>query len=263
MRTAVVFDTETTGLPSKTRDVRLVSIAWVVIREEEEGYWTTCKESEHVVRPDGFEIPERATRVHNITTECAIQSGEPIDAVLEWFMADVRECDLIVAHNVTYDVLVISTELRILGTRPEWQTMFDTTPKACTMRMAQKKFGGRAMSLSKTYERLFDRPWSAPLHSAIHDTNCCVEIYARLDANGGGGVNWPNNVGRSTKETSHTTSDDSTRSSSTDLDVGAGTGSVMAGAAEAAAAAAVVVGVGVGVVDELVADCGAAENVRS
>lgn len=185
MKTAIVFDTETTGLPSATHEIRLVSLAWIVIQcdgDNNDGKWHVCTEHVHVVKPDGFMIPDRATHVHGISTEYAMHVGESVEFVLEKFMESVSKCDMIVAHNCKYDTLVISTELRKLQslTRINWCAIFETIPKVCTMRLAQQRFGGRSMSLSNTYLRMYAREWDAPLHNALHDTRCCAEIFFYL-----------------------------------------------------------------------------------
>ena len=72
------FDTETTGIPERSwewhTDIdkypHVVQMAWL----------HGCKVETHIIRPDGWEIPEETVAVHGITTEYALEHGEPFAA---------------------------------------------------------------------------------------------------------------------------------------------------------------------------------------
>ena len=101
----IVVDTETTGL---LRDnPRMVSICWFVCDDKHE----ILKQSYHVIKPDGFTIPDSSIAVHRITNEEAIRTGTDIKVVLRKFAQDLSDCNLLVAHNVDFDKAIISSEL--------------------------------------------------------------------------------------------------------------------------------------------------------
>lgn len=108
------FDTETTGLPPKNakwdEDFNefpyLAEIAWIFGRKTES----------HIIRPDGWTIPEDASKIHGITQEYAAEHGEPLAEVLEKFIADCRQAHLICGHNIYFDISVVKANImRHLG----------------------------------------------------------------------------------------------------------------------------------------------------
>ena len=83
------FDTETTGVPRNYKapasDLqnwpRLVQLAWLLTDAE----GREIKSAEHIVRPEGFEIPAPAQKVHGISTAAALSEGVPLRDVLAGF----------------------------------------------------------------------------------------------------------------------------------------------------------------------------------
>lgn len=108
------FDTETTGLPPKNakwdEDFNefpyLCEVAWIFGRKTES----------HIIRPDGWTIPEDASKIHGIPQEYAAEHGEPLAEVLEKFIADCRQAHLICGHNIYFDISVVKANImRHLG----------------------------------------------------------------------------------------------------------------------------------------------------
>lgn len=108
------FDTETTGVPERTAkwDVdfmeypHIVQIAWIFDGREES----------HIIRPNGWEIPQEAIDVHGITTEYALEHGEPFASVVDMFIQDCRIAGLICGHNIHFDTGIVKANiLRELG----------------------------------------------------------------------------------------------------------------------------------------------------
>lgn len=114
IKDVLFLDTETTGIPDRAAkwDVdfmeypHVVQIAWL----------HGCKAENHIIRPDGWEIPEDAQQVHGITTEYALEHGEPFVAVVDMLIADCHEAGLICGHNIHFDTGIIKANiLRELG----------------------------------------------------------------------------------------------------------------------------------------------------
>ena len=108
------LDTETTGIPDRTAKwdtdfadyPHVVQIAWL----------HGCKVENHIIRPDGWEIPDDAKAVHGITTEYAMEHGEPFAAVVDMLIQDCHEAGLICGHNIHFDTGIIKANiLRELG----------------------------------------------------------------------------------------------------------------------------------------------------
>ena len=71
-----------------------------------------------MIRPEGFEIPPEATRIHGISQAEALQHGEPLDEVLADFCREMLPADAVVGHNVTIDVMGVAAELYRQGRPP-------------------------------------------------------------------------------------------------------------------------------------------------
>jgi DNA polymerase III epsilon subunit-like protein len=116
-------DTETAGLPTDYHAdpftnpeawPRIVEIGWQVRQDVVLGHrreWCRENHGEYLIRPDGFAIEESATSVHKITTERAREEGYPLEVALREFLRQAEFADLIVAHNVGFDMAVIVAEL--------------------------------------------------------------------------------------------------------------------------------------------------------
>lgn len=114
IKDVLFLDTETTGIPDRAAKwdsdymdyPHVVQIAWL----------HGCKAENHIIRPDGWEIPEDAQAVHGITTEYALEHGEPFAAVVDMLIADCHEAGLICGHNIHFDTGIIKANiLRELG----------------------------------------------------------------------------------------------------------------------------------------------------
>ncbi|MDP5067811.1 MAG: 3'-5' exonuclease, partial [Schleiferiaceae bacterium] len=85
----LVFDTETTGLPQRwnapIEDVdnwpRVVQLAWQLHAAD----GSLMEAKEFLVRPEGFNIPFGAQKVHGISTALAQAQGHPMSEVLDAF----------------------------------------------------------------------------------------------------------------------------------------------------------------------------------
>jgi DNA polymerase III epsilon subunit-like protein len=109
-KTILFLDTETTGLPTNWKAPydqwpRMVSIAGqlYINGEYEAGF-------EYIIKPDGYEIPKEASDIHGITQEIALEKGEDISFAMPWINGYINRADLIVFHNASFDVGIISGE---------------------------------------------------------------------------------------------------------------------------------------------------------
>lgn len=114
LKDVLFLDTETTGIPDRSAKwytdfadyPHVVQIAWL----------HGCKAESHIIRPDGWEIPDLAQQVHGITTEYAKEHGEPFALVVDMLIQDCHEAGLICGHNIHFDTGIIKANiLRELG----------------------------------------------------------------------------------------------------------------------------------------------------
>ena len=179
------FDTETTGIPRNYKSPasdsrnwpRLVQIAW--LRMDEGGQ--ELEAAEHIIKPDGFVIPSDAARVHGITTERALREGEPLDQVLEQFVADLQEATALVAHNVQFDEKIVGAELLRTG-QPN---VVESKRRLCTMLSSTDfcripgPYGNKWPTLSELHLKLFGQPLQGA-HRALVDVRACARCFTQL-----------------------------------------------------------------------------------
>jgi len=116
---AMVFDTETTGLPKdgrynaspKETDVwpRMVQLGMALLYDD----GSTDNWCELIAPPDGvaFPIPAAATNTHGITDEMCRERGIALIRVLEAFSAWSAKAPVLVAHNMEFDRPVVIAEM--------------------------------------------------------------------------------------------------------------------------------------------------------
>ena len=179
------FDTETTGLPKSWKapvtDLgnwpHIVQIAWALFDDR----GTQLAFHDHILRPEGFEIPESATAIHGISTEKALREGRPAADVLREFSAAVQGAARLVAHNLDFDEKMVRVELLRLGMPDALQVI----PKICTMKASTKyckipgPYGDKWPKLSELHIKLFEVDFEDQ-HNAASDVLCCAKCFFEL-----------------------------------------------------------------------------------
>src|SRR5690606_30642734 len=110
----LIFDTETTGIPhNKTAPItdldnwpRVVQLAWQL--HDNKGKLVSRQNL--IIQPDGFNIPYKAEQIHGISTKRAMEEGQPLKAVLELFIADLKQTQLLIGHNIEFDISILGAE---------------------------------------------------------------------------------------------------------------------------------------------------------
>ena len=154
--------------------------------------WTVCNQegkrvdsAEFIIKPDNFIIPTEASDVHGITTEKAIEEGVELDFVLNKFNEQVKACEFIVAHNISFDEKIIGAEFL----RRSVDSDFEMTPKLCTMKASTDycaipgPYGYKWPKLSELHIKLFGLDF-AGAHDAFADieaTERCFWEMKRLE----------------------------------------------------------------------------------
>ena len=114
----LIFDTETTGLPKRWNapitDVdnwpRCIQIAWQL--HDELG--NCIEHQDYLIRPDGFNIPYDAEKIHGISTELATEQGLPLSEVLELFNTALSKTTFVVGQNLGFDLNIMGCEFHRL-----------------------------------------------------------------------------------------------------------------------------------------------------
>ena len=184
----LIFDTETTGLPrnfnAPITDTdnwpRCIQIAWQL--HDEMG--NMLEHQDYLVKPEGFNIPYDAERIHGISTELAEQQGKELVEVLEKFNIALSKAKFIVGQNLGFDLNIMGCEFYRMGVESPMLTMpvLDT----CTEVTADllKIPGGRGgryklPTLTELHQYLFGVPF-AEAHNATADVEATTRCFLEL-----------------------------------------------------------------------------------
>ena len=173
------FDTETTGL-SKTANI--VSIAWLMANE----YGVTLHSEYHIIKPEGWIIPEDSVKIHKITQANAERYGANINEVMDRFLWYVGESDVLVAHNIQFDQKIINNTLKfVLGKslllEDYKKRMFCTMTNSKEFVSKPSKTGKfKNPTLADMYTELFGAAPTGVLHNALTDVQVMVQCFYKL-----------------------------------------------------------------------------------
>ena len=172
------FDTETTGA-NKAQD-RTVQIAWLLCNER----GGVEKERNYVIKPSGFSISPKVTKIHGISQTSANQHCYPLKEVLKEFIEDLDSSRLIVGHNIDFDIAIIRNDLSAIGL-PD---AFGTKRRICTMRASTEwcrilnyngNKGYKWPKLEELFYRLFGHYFDGA-HDALVDTQITKKCFFEL-----------------------------------------------------------------------------------
>ena len=187
----LIFDTETTGLPrnwsAPITDInnwpRCIQIAWQL----HDGLGNLIEHQDYLVRPEGFNIPFDAERIHGISTELAQEQGVGLTEVLDKFNIALSKSKFIVGQNVGFDVNIMGCEFHRMGIQSLMSSMpvLDTCTEvtASLLRLPGGRGGKfKLPTLTELHQYLFKIPFSEA-HNATADveatTRCFLELVNR------------------------------------------------------------------------------------
>ena len=180
------FDTETTGVPANYNAPvsdsanwpRLVQVGWILFDNDKNRIYQV----EHIIRPDGFEIPIDASNVHGITTERALLEGQPLIKVLEDFEYSMPVNGVFVGHNISFDMNIMGAEFfRVFGRNPlEGKRTIDTMRSSTNFCEIPGNYGKyKWPKRTELYRKLFNKDMGAA-HTALQDIENTATCYFEL-----------------------------------------------------------------------------------
>jgi len=190
MTLALIFDVETTGLlPKKQGDEmpHITQLAYILYDTNREKILEVF--NEYIQVPEGVLISPLVTELTGITQEMSAQ-GVPVEEALTAFCNAYMDADVLVAHNIEFDMKVISS---IASTK--WRrltTAFHEKPKSmyCTMdqginrcQMERTNSRGKYLKqpkLVELYIHLFGGEPPKGLHNAFMDVLCCLRCFVKM-----------------------------------------------------------------------------------
>ncbi|MDN3664330.1 DNA polymerase III subunit alpha [Algibacter miyuki] len=184
----LIFDTETTGLPKRwdapITDTdnwpRCIQIAWQL--HDEMG--NCIEHQDYLVKPEGFNIPYDAEKIHGISTELAQEQGIPLAEVLEKFNEALGKTKFVVGQNVKFDLNIMGAEFvrgdveNPLQELPVLDTCTEHTANLC--QIPGGRYGKfKLPTLSELHEHLFNVGFSEA-HNATADVEATTRCFFEL-----------------------------------------------------------------------------------
>lgn len=180
----LIFDTETTGLPTdysapvSAVDIwpRMVQVAWQLHAAD----GSLIEAKNHIIYPEDYTIPFTAAKVHGITTKRAKAEGIPLEDVLEDFNRVMASCTFVIGHNIEFDLKIAGAEYY----RKKIETKLLEIKSICTKETTPnftKLPGGRGNqfkwpTLSELHFKLFGKYFDEA-HNAAADVEATARVF--------------------------------------------------------------------------------------
>jgi DNA polymerase III epsilon subunit-like protein len=206
----LVFDTETTGLP-ETKIINpdtlnlwpnIVQLSYIVYDVSKNRILNVI---DSIVKlADDNNISEESTKIHGITNEMSREEGLEIEILITEMFSYLKRVDLIVGHNISFDINILMVELlRLIYLKKDKMIQSDlirykhylhfiTNAKnvCCTMKLAKdlcqikaiSKLGNEYLKFPKLielHEKLFvEKPKN--LHNSLNDIMVTLRCFCKL-----------------------------------------------------------------------------------
>jgi DNA polymerase-3 subunit alpha len=183
----LIFDTETTGLPSSWNAPltdfdnwpRVVQLAWQL----HDATGSLIRARSFIVKPEGFSIPFNAEKVHGISTDRAMREGSSLIEVCLAFLEDVNQSTYLAGHNISFDLNIMGCELLRLGMPNylEEKKQLDTKELATDYCAIPGGKGGKYKwpTLTELHLKLFGESF-AEAHDAAYDVDATSKCFFEL-----------------------------------------------------------------------------------
>ena len=159
----LIFDTETTGLPTDWKAPmskvdnwpRVIELAFQVYDKDHNLIHTYSQ----LIKPDGWVVPIGKFWIdNNFTNDRNMKDGIPISEALGEFIKWHDQCEYMIAHNISYDYNVLGAEFiraKMGATKRLKQICTkDSTTKYCNIAGAYGK--AKWPTLGELYKKLFN-----------------------------------------------------------------------------------------------------------
>lgn len=185
MLRALVFDTETTGLidfknpASSPTQPDMVELGARLLNLDDEPFQESLLST--LVIPER-EIEPKAFEAHGITKEMTELGGISRRHALVMFHQMVKNADIIVAHNSSFDMKILAAAYHRENVDP---SLMEQKRRFCTMLKTtdilklpnpRRPGGYKWPTLTEAYKFFVDENGFEGAHAAIHDVNACAEV---------------------------------------------------------------------------------------
>ena len=185
------FDTETTGLPDFKHPGDLKSQPHIVqlaaLLTDNDGRERGSFKA--LIKPDGWAISKEAAAVHGISTDDCHAFGVPIRHAIALFSKFLDRAEMVVAHNVRFDTLLVHIEGqrlardRLVFEREQFCTMDTAAPIVNlppTDRMLAAGINRPKSPRLEECVRFFFEEELEDAHDAMADVRACARVFFEL-----------------------------------------------------------------------------------
>ena len=187
MHNILVFDLETIGLPRKFNSLpsrtetydtsRVIEIGYVIMDDDGD----IVKQVSKFVKYENEHIKISNTHIHGITEDMVEEDGVHIMKILEELEEDMKQVEVIVAHNINFDFNVLLSEIYRLSPKfNDLITQFYKKKQECTMKIGKKYMrAAKYPKLIELYKHIFNENWDQS-HRALDDALVCAKCYVEM-----------------------------------------------------------------------------------
>lgn len=180
----MILDVETSGLPEVKKfnefydpkllkyyeRSRLIEIGYSIYDKNN----VKISDTSNLILPNNFTINN--SHVHGITHQHAMKDGINIMEAFKIFDMQLDTVDVIVGHNIMFDIAIISSECHRYGLANLIEKITKNTI-VCTMKLGKEYIGCEQYpSLCVLYRTLFKK-YTMQKHRALEDVSMCAQCY--------------------------------------------------------------------------------------
>jgi DNA polymerase-3 subunit epsilon len=170
---ALFFDTETTGFPSSKFTPEIVQIGAILQDTESRRVLGELNVICQVAGP----IPKEATNVHQITDSIAQRFGVIGTSAESVFVALASKADLLVAHNIRFDLKVIEGAWNYADSQLQGIDQYCTMMEAVQFDIPKAHAGkSKWPKLTDAYRFFYGTEFEGA-HDAMADVRACRDVY--------------------------------------------------------------------------------------
>jgi len=184
-----IFDVETTGLPTGNdySKVNIIEIAWVIVDKN----MNVLKQQSMLINGD-FHISNFIKNLTGISKEMTLSGGLPLMNVFNKFYEDLKECSIIMAHNLIFDYNMVLQEIKNLFKEKNksneleyYQNMFKSKIRLCSRNILRKECSEREIKVEnyklQTLHNTLTETNTIQQHRAIGDVYMIMETIQTLE----------------------------------------------------------------------------------
>lgn len=187
----IIVDIETTGLPENRNEPpenyenypRIIQIAWLVLDKD----YKEVTSNSYIIKQKKA-IPPDSIRIHGITNTRANSEGKEIDFVLSEFQSAINQAEIVIAHNIDFDIPIIESEFIRIGKGRQFNTKILICTMLSSVEFCKLKGSGdryKYPKLSELYQKCY-LPYSKgklqfkDAHDALTDVLIAAKCFIKL-----------------------------------------------------------------------------------